>query len=436
MTLRLAIVNWRDPWHPAAGGAERYAWELARRLAGRGARVRYVTCRAPGQARRERVEGVEFVRMGGRFTVYPLVLLWTLFHRRSVDAVIDCQNGIPFFTPWALPRRVPVLCAVFHVHDEQFGLYFPGWLARVGRTLEGPVARWTYRRHACTAISLTTRAALRERLGWTGPIYIVPVGVDVPAAPEPVPEPEGGPELVCVTRLVPHKRVDLLLDLADRLRARWPDLRVRVIGRGPEGDRLAKEVAARGLGDVVVLHGFVPEDEKTALLARADLHLSTSRGEGWGLSVAEAAALGVPSVAYDVEGLRDAVRDGVTGWLVPAGGELAEVVERALAELADPGCRAALAGACRRWAAEFDWDRTADRMAELLEASVRAGSAATGDDDAHVVSGYGGPQPRVVEGPVRDEIFREPGAAATARPATPLERLLGRPGDGWSDKHG
>src|SRR5688500_12342053 len=109
--LRVAVVNWRDPWHPAAGGAERYAWELSRRFAAEGSRVHYVTCRAPGQKRRERVEDVEFVRLGGRFTVYPLVLLWVLWHRlgrrRGCEAVIDCQNGIPFFTPWVLPRRVP-----------------------------------------------------------------------------------------------------------------------------------------------------------------------------------------------------------------------------------------------------------------------------------------------------------------------------------------
>ncbi|MEU5877418.1 glycosyltransferase family 4 protein [Spirillospora sp. NPDC047279] len=445
---RLAIVNWRDPWHPQAGGAERYAWELARRMAARGAHVTYLTCRAGLQSRRERVEGVDFVRTGGRFTVYPLVLLWLLLRRRRFDAVIDCQNGIPFFTPWVLPRRVPVFCSIFHVHDEQFGLYFPAWLAWVGRMLEGPVARRTYRRHACTAISLTTLTALRERLDWKGPVYLVPVGVTVPAEPvqaEPAQadsaqadpaqagfvqagERAGAPELVCVTRLVPHKRVERVLDLAERLLPRFPGLRVGVVGRGPEHDRLAAEITARGLDGTVVLHGFVSEEEKAALVARADLHLSASQGEGWGLCVAEAAVLGVPTVAYDVDGLRDAIRDGVTGWLVPAGEEgLADTVERALKELDDPSRRARIAADCRDWAGEFDWARTADRMGELIAASVRMGTSASDDADAHVVRGYGDEHPRVVEGPVRDELFRAHGDALDARIATPAERLLGRP---------
>ena len=150
---RIAIANWRDPWHPQAGGAERYAWEMACALHGKGATVRFLTARARGQARREQRDGIEIVRLGGRFTVYPRVLLWLLAHRRSFGAVLDCQNGIPFFTPLVLPGRVPVLCVVHHVHTAQFGVHFGRWMAGLGRLLEGPAARRVYRRHACVAVS-------------------------------------------------------------------------------------------------------------------------------------------------------------------------------------------------------------------------------------------------------------------------------------------
>jgi glycosyltransferase involved in cell wall biosynthesis len=415
---RIAVVNWRDPWHPAAGGAERYAWELARRFAAEGRRVQYVTSRTPGQSRRETAEGVTVVRLGGRFTVYPLVLAWMLTHRRSFDAVLDCQNGIPFFTPWVLPRGVPVLCVVHHVHDEQFGVHFPSWLARVGRLLEGPVARRAYRRHACVAVSPSTVTAMRERLSWTGPVYVVPNGVTPPPA-VPVGDGTG---LVCVSRLVPHKRIGKLFDLAERLR-----VPLHIVGRGPEEDALRAEVATRNLGDLVVLHGYLSEDDKIALVAHALLHLSTSRGEGWGLSVTEAAALGVPTVAFDVDGLRDAVRDGVTGWLVPAGESFEDTVERALKELSDPRRRDEMADACRDWAAQFDWERSADRMAALLDASVRRGTAYGTTPEAVVVRRDG--RERVVEGPVRDELLETHGTDPV-RTATDVERLLGWAG-GW-----
>ncbi|HEY8480938.1 MAG TPA: glycosyltransferase family 4 protein [Spirillospora sp.] len=385
--LRLAVVNWRDPWHPAAGGAERYAWEIARRLAADGCRVHYVTGRAPGQRRRDRVEDVEFVRLGGRFTVYPLVLLWLLARRlgrpsrvrhRSFDAVVDCQNGIPFFTPWVLPRRVPVFCVVHHVHDAQFGLYFPRWMAWLGRFLEGPVSRWTYRRHAFVVVSPSTLRAVRERLGWTGPTHVIPNGTTVAQPGAAVTVPAGDPDLVCVTRLVPHKRPGLLLDLAERLAETRPGLRLHVIGDGPEAPALAAGIAERGLEGVVIPHGYVGEEVKAALVARADLHLSTSQGEGWGLSVIEAAALGVPTVAFDVDGLRDAVRDEITGWLVRPGDDPAGVVERALKELDDPARREEIAAACRDWAGRFDWARTAARIRDLVLASVPASTRRSG----------------------------------------------------------
>ena len=369
----IAIVNWRDPWHPQAGGAERYAWEMARGLAARRATVLFLTARAPAQARREHRDGIEIVRLGGRFTVYPLVLGWLLLRRllrrRSFDAVLDCQNGIPFFTPCVLPRRVPVLCVVHHVHTSQFALHFPAWLARAGQLLEGPAARLVYRRHTCVAVSPSTVTAMRTRLRWKGKIRIIPNGTVVPAV-RPV-SPDDGPagplRLVWVGRLVAHKRPELVLPVAERL---GETIVIDVIGRGPGEPSLAAAIARRGLPGSIRLRGFLSDADRDAIVAGSVLHLNTSQGEGWGLCVIEAAAQGVPTVAYDVEGLRDAVRDGTTGWLVRDGELLEDVVERALKELGDPERRAAVAVACRAWAGQFSWDSSAARMAELIRAAM------------------------------------------------------------------
>jgi len=373
---RIAVINWRDPWHPEAGGAERYAWEMARGLLGRGAAVRFITARAPGQTGRDRRDGIEIIRLGGRFTVYPRVLAWLLLRRRSFDAVIDCQNGIPFFTPWVLPGGVPALCVMHHVHDAQFGIHFSPVVAALGRLLEGPVARWCYRRQECVAVSDSTAVAMRSRLRWSGPIHIIPNGLSADSFARPVlaeSRPESaatGPgSLVWVGRLVAHKRADRVLDIGDRLRD--TGITIDMVGRGPAADSLVSEIASRGLESVVRLRGYLPEDEKRALVANALLHLNTSRGEGWGLCVLEAAALGVPTVAYDVDGLRDAVRDGETGWLVRDGELIADVTERALKELANPSRRAEMAAACCTWASRFDWDQSAAAMTALVADVLR-----------------------------------------------------------------
>ena len=408
--VRVTVINWRDPWHPLAGGAECYAWEMARGLANRGAAVRFIAGRGSGQSRRDRRDGIEIVRMGGRFTVYPLVLVWLLAHRRSADLVLDCQNGIPFFAPLALPRRVPVLCVMHHVHTAQFGVHFPAWMAAVGRVLEGPVSRVVYRRAACVAVSPSTVDAMRDRLRWTGDIYLIPNG-------SPVPEKTSAAArsgLIWVGRLVAHKRAELLVPLAAR------GFTVDVVGKGP---------GAAALTDPRLrLHGFLSEADKKAIVAGSLVHLNTSQGEGWGLCVLEAAALGVPTVAFDVDGLRDAVRDGETGWLVRDGEQLADVVGRAVRELDDPARREQIAAACRSWAARLSWERSTARMADLVAACVRARSARGTRSGAWIVSRHGGDSDTVVaEGPVLDELVDAGGDIL--RLATPAERLLGEPAE-------
>jgi glycosyltransferase involved in cell wall biosynthesis len=426
--VRIVVANWRDPWHPQAGGAERYAWEMALGLTARGGTVRFVTARAPGQARRERRDGIEIVRLGGQFTVYPLVAAWLLAHRRSIDVVLDCQNGIPFFTPLVLPRRVPVLCVMHHVHTAQFGVHFPAWMAWVGRLLEGPAARLAYRRQACVAVSPSTVAAMRERLRWKGDIYLIPNGAPAPsragegslrAPAAPAGDSSGpAPRLVWVGRLVAHKRAELVVPVAER------GYTVEVIGRGPDAAALSAAIESAGdLAGAVHLRGYLSEEDKQAVVGESLLHLNTSQGEGWGLCVVEAAALGVPTVAYDVEGLRDAVHDGQTGWLVKDGEQLADVVERAAKELADPDRREQVAAACRDWAAQLTWERSTARMAGLVGACVRLGTARGNRAGAWIVS-HGDRGELVCEGPALDVLLES--GATLSRPATWAERLLGK----------
>ena len=435
--LRIAVVNWRDPWHPQAGGAERYAWEMARALVVRGAKVVFLTARAPEQPRAEQRAGIGIVRRGGRFTVYPRVLGWLLLRRWSFDAVLDCRNGIPFFTPLVLSPKVPVFCLVQHLHTAPFGVHFNWWMASVGRFLEGPAARLVYRRHACVAVSPSAVAAMRRRLRWKGDIYLIPNGapradkvrtfLKVPNFPNT--STYNPKNLVWVGHLVAHKRAELLLPVAERLQLRLRNERVviDVVGHGPAEKALAAKVAAYGLDSTVRLRGFLPEPDKQALVAGSLLHLNTSQGEGWGLCVIEAAALGVPTVAYDTDGLRDAVRDGQTGWLVKHGETLVDVVDRALKELSDPVRRAAIAANCRQWAAQFDWGVSTARMAALIQAAVTSGASRARHHGTWIVTPVDAPDGRdaevLAEGPVLDALIAA--GATVRRPATPLERLTG-----------
>jgi len=362
----IVIVNWRDSAHPEAGGAELYCEQVARRLAAEGKEVVFLTAHASGR-RKERRDGYTVIRRGGRFTVYPWALLWLLVHRRQVVGVIDSQNGIPFFSPLAVPRRTPVVLLLHHIHQQQFSLYFRPPLAAVGRWLERTGSRWVYGRRAVAAVSVSTRWAARRELMLRGPIHVIPCGLNMPAT-LPMVERSMSPRIACVGRLVPHKRLDLLIEAMPEVLKRVPDVELHLVGEGPERARLHDLVTARGLVNRVQLHGWLDAHARDELLASAWLTVNPSMGEGWGLSVLEANAQGVPAVAFHVPGLRDSVRDGETGWLVKEESDLAHAVEDALRTLDDVATAREWAQRTRAWAARFTWDGTARMMAELLAA--------------------------------------------------------------------
>ncbi|MFC3994960.1 glycosyltransferase family 4 protein [Nocardiopsis sediminis] len=369
---RILVINWRDPWQAAAGGAEEYAWRMSRHLAGRGATVTFLTSRERGQARVETREGIVVRRMGGKFTVYPRVVLWLPLWRREFHAVLDCMNGIPFFSRLLLPRRTRVISVVHHVHDLQFNAYFRRPLAWVGRFIESRVASRVYRSCTTVTVSESSRRAMRDKLRWRAPITVIHNGAPphqpLPPGPCPSATDMGSPAIVSLGRLVVQKRVARIVDLAADLRDTHPGLRVHIVGRGPEAGPLTDRIRRGKLHDHVRLHGFLAEEDKNAVLAGALLHVTASEFEGWGLTVIEAAGLGVPTVAYDVDGLRDSVQHGRTGWLVREGEDLSEVVAAALAELADPARAAEIRRACRAWAARFTWERSGADMTRLIAA--------------------------------------------------------------------
>jgi glycosyltransferase involved in cell wall biosynthesis len=382
---RVVIVNWRDLDHSLAGGAEIYAWQYALALHEAGADVRFVTARDAGQSSRETRDGIAVRRGGGALTFYLFALGWLLLHRRRIDAVIDPAGGLPSFSPLVLRRGTPALLIVHHVHQAQFGAHFPAPVAAFGRWLERVAMRRVYRHQVTAAVSSSTREEMRRQLGWTGDIRILENGAAVPA-PEALDAAAKDPDrIVVLGRLVTHKRVDLVVEAVDRVRTRSSlagrDLRVDVIGRGPEHDALVALVAERGLADRVVFHGFVADEVKDALLARASVHVCASDAEGWGQAVIDAAAWGVPTLARDVPGLRDSIRSGETGWLVPDGAapdvvrRLADALEDALVAAADPAVRLLRAEACSAWAHKFDWSQMRRNACDLTASLLGSADA-------------------------------------------------------------
>jgi glycosyltransferase involved in cell wall biosynthesis len=137
------------------------------------------------------------------------------------------------------------------------------------------------------------------------------------------------------------------------------------MGRGPDEGRLRRLTTELGLDEAVEFRGFQPWDELVRTLHRCHVFLNPSPKEGWGLTVIEANQCGLPVVASDRPGLRDSVRHGETGELVPWGDERA-MADAALSLLRDQARWTARSEAARRWAAGFSWPRCVEESLEFF----------------------------------------------------------------------
>jgi glycosyltransferase involved in cell wall biosynthesis len=372
-TASVVICNWRDLRHPEAGGSERFVESVASELAAMGNTVTILCAAVRGAPRNEvraaqhnEVRGaVRYRRRGGRITVY-LHAAWALLARRVVaDVVIDVQNGIPFLSP--LVTRRPVVALVHHVHREQWPLLFGRVAARVGWWVESHLAPVLYRRSRYVVVSEATRRELID-------LGVHPSRVDVvhngtPALPAPKLARSPVPRVVVLGRLVPHKRVEIVVTAAALLRDRYPGLLVDVVGRGYHEAALRAHADRLGLAEQIRFRGWVSEQTKADLLAQAWVNAVPSVKEGWALSIVEAASVATPSVAFaGAGGVEESVVDGVTGVIVAGGTpEFADALD---ALLADNDRRGSLGLAARARAAAFTWEQAGRQVATILDGEL------------------------------------------------------------------
>ena len=355
------ILNWRDLTHPEGGGSELYVERLAARLVAGGDRVT-LFCADHGRAPRDEVkDGVRYLRRGSHATVYLwAAVLMVLGKLGREGTVIEVHNGVPFLARLFTRRRVIVL--VHHVHREQWRVVFGPRVARFGWWLESWLAPRINRRCDYVAVSEVTKAEL-VGLGVTANRISVVHNGTSPALPT-LATRAATPTIAALGRLVPHKRLELLLEAAAELRRDLPELQVEIAGDGYWMDALRAKVDELGLQSVVQLRGRVTEQEKADLLARAWVHAVPSLKEGWGLSVVEAGTHGTPSVAFrHAGGLAESIVDGRSGSLVA---DQCEFVAELRSLLHDKARREVLGEAARLHATRFTWAATADGFSALL----------------------------------------------------------------------
>jgi glycosyltransferase involved in cell wall biosynthesis len=297
--LRILILNWRDVSHPNAGGAELYTDSVARHWISEGHHVTLFCAAIAGRPHSEVVDGLHVIRRGSRYSVYREARNYYRNEGNGLyDLVVDEINTRPFLSPkWV--DDVPVVGLAYQVCRELWYLQMPFPLSWVGHHILEPMWLKSYHSTKVVTISQSSRESLLE-YGMKD-VHIVPVGVSLEVATEPLPR-EARPTVVFVGRLESHKRPQEAIRAFSILHAHDPRAVMWIIGSGPMEAQLRKSSPPG-----VQFLGGISHAEKFERLQRAHVLIATSVREGWGLVVSEAAAVGTPSIAYDVAGLRDSV---------------------------------------------------------------------------------------------------------------------------------
>ncbi len=359
---------------PKVGGIQNYLWELWRRLPPESTTV--LTTPYRGAKSFDAQQPIRIERDSSK------VLLPTRALARRIDrlaaeldvdlVLLDPAVPLGILGPW-LERPYGVV-----VHGAEVTV--PGRLPIAGSVLR----RVLRGAEVVIAAGGYPAAEARRCAGVELPTIILPPGVDtnrfVPLGEQ---ERSGvrkrlgfdpdAPLILGMSRLVPRKGFDILIDASAELAKRWPTLQVAIAGSGRDRSRLERR--AKRLGAPVRFLGRVDDADLVPLLGSADVFAMLCRNrwagleqEGFGIVFLEAAACGVPVVAGRSGGSAEAVVDHQTGIVVEQPRDVASVVKAIDGLLDDDALRQKLGDAGRnRASAEFTHDRLATLLYEELE---------------------------------------------------------------------
>lgn len=365
--MRILFFNWRDTKHAYAGGAEVYVHELAKRWAQNGNKVTVFAGNDNKNPDYEVVDGVEVYRRGGTYTVYIFAVLYYLRKfRGKYDVIIDCENGIPFFTP--LFAREQVILLVHHVHQEIFRNFLRFPLSKVAELLEGKLMPLVYQNKNVITVSASSQRDV-FKLGFTkaGNIEIIPNGVtstlfvDYPKTDHP--------SFIYLGRLKEYKNIDVAIKAFAKVVRIHKKAKLAIVGTGESFLSLKNLVTELGLTRSVKFYGHVSEAEKAKLLGKSWAAIQPSQMEGWGITVIEANAAGTPVIASNVNGLQDSVVDQETGMLVPVG-NVAQFANAMMKVVEDDALRIGLTDNAKKWAQNFNWDQSSQLFYDVIRRNL------------------------------------------------------------------
>jgi glycosyltransferase involved in cell wall biosynthesis len=356
----ILVFNWRDVQNPNAGGAELYTQEIFSRLVKTfGFKVTLFTSMFEGAEPNVRIDGIEVIRRGGRYSVYGEAKAFYNQQKEEFDIVIDEINTRPFLTPKFVKASCPIVAIIHQLAREYWWYQTPFPINALGYYFLESYWLKNYVGIPTVTVSNSTFAELKDR-GFSK-LTIIQNGVSVTPL-KSLPAKGKTFTAVFVGRLSKVKRPEDAIK-AFLMANLGTDARLILVGDGELRAKLSRKYSRR---TNVIFVGHVHQEAKEEIMEEAHIHIAPYIREGWGNTIMECAALGTPTIGYAVPGLVDSIIDKTTGFLVPKL-DISALSERIGFARRSPDELERLAANGLDRARQFSWDKSAGAFRDLIE---------------------------------------------------------------------
>jgi glycosyltransferase involved in cell wall biosynthesis len=354
--LKILILNWRDVKNPASGGAEILTHEIAKRLVKKGHKVTLFTSSFKGAKENELIDGVQIIRKGGKYTVYLQAFKYYNQHfKGDFDVVIDEINTIPFFTPLYV-KNGEKLFTLIHQLAREFWFYettIP--LNLLGYASENLLLS-PYKNTTTLTVSISTLNDL-QKLGFSN-LSIITKGSKFKPLKK-TPKKEETPTLIYVGRLKNPKKPGDAVEAFKIIKKKIKNARLWIVGEGPLRKKLEQNSP-----EGVTFFGHVSKKKQAELMSKAHAILVPGIREGWGLVVIEANAMGTPAIGYNINGLRDSIKNGVNGFLTQNNPQ--SLAEKAIQLIENKKLAKKLSANAIKNSREYNWNKSTEEFIDFI----------------------------------------------------------------------
>lgn len=312
--MKILWLTWKDLKNPQSGGAESLNENIAKRLVISGHEVIFLVAGFENCKKVEIINGYKVVRVGNKWTVYWMAYL---HYKKSLNGwanlVIDEINTLPFFAKFYVSEKnilfIPQLCRIIWFYE----MFFP--LNLIGYLLE-PLYLWLLSDKKVITISQSTKNDLIKFGFKVNSIQIITELLEIkPLNNLSLSNKFQNPTILSLGSIRKMKRTIDIIKGFELAREKIADLKLMIAGDSSSsyGKKVLHFINTSRFKKDIEYYGKVNMQKKIELMQKSHLIAVTSIKEGWGLIITEANSQGTPAIVYNVDGLRDSVKNNETG---------------------------------------------------------------------------------------------------------------------------